>query len=367
MIITTITLENYIPKALALADSVKLHDPKSKFFVCLCEKNFPSDLPKNQNVDSWILAKDLGFQNFGRHIISHDPLEGATSIRGMLFQYLFDHFPEEDYFVYIDPDIMVYSDFDELRTILSKYDIVITPHLVSPGNCYLETCCLRYGTYNMGFFGLRRSTVSEQFLEWWSDRLAYSCYKDPEHGFFTDQKWVDLVPAMFGAHILRNPSYNVATWTMINRVVTRDGDKLRVDDQPLRFIHFSQWDQGSFFGAIEAWGTTDKELMTYIGKQYETALKEHNQKSFGERRWSYAYLNDGGKISPSLREAFKQKDFLSSADPYSLSLDKINRAYQGYLLKSPYHKVGRALSVRARLVIRKLKRALRILGFKIAY
>jgi hypothetical protein len=358
MIITTITLENYIPKTLALADSIKLHEPKAKLIVCLCEKNFPSDLPQSQNVDSWILAKDLGFKNFGRHMISHDPLEGATSVRGMLFRYLFDHFPEEDYFVYIDPDIIVYSDFEELRNMLSEHDIVVTPHLVSPGNCYLETCCLRFGTYNMGFFGLHRSGVSERFVNWWCDRLAYSCYKDPEHGFFTDQKWVDLVPALFGAHILRDPSYNVATWTMINRVVTRDGDKFQVDGRPLRFIHFSQWDQGSFFGAIEAWGTTDKELMIYLGKKYEAALKAHNQESFGKRPWSYACLDDGGKIDSSLREAFKQKDFLPSEDPYSLSMGQIRRAYRGYQLKRPSRKVERGLSENARLVIRRLKRAL---------
>lgn len=325
MIICSSLCANYIPKAIVLAESIKRLDPKSTTCFCLVEKEFPQDLPQNSAVDFWVLSKDLGFKNFGRYIVSHNVMEGSTAIKGMLFKYLFTRFPQKQNFVYLDPDIVVYSDFEELRRILSQHEIVLTPHLVSPADYYLELSLLNHGTYNLGFLGLRRSANAESFVAWWCDRLDYACYDDMPHGIFTDQKWIDLVPAFFGAYLLRDPGYNVATWTMFNRTITQKGDMLLANGQPVRFIHFSGFEKNTYFWAIDRWAKTDKALLTILGKQYEKILKEHKQETFGNRKWSYDYLDNGEKITPQLRYAFRQKNFLPMVDPYILSVREIKK------------------------------------------
>lgn len=314
MIICSCFATNYMPRALVLAESVKRFEPNVITFFCLVEKSFPKNMPNTPFVDYWILAKNLGFENFGRFIASHNVMEGSTAVKGMLFRYLFDRFPKEEYFVYLDADIVVFSDFSELVDILSQNEIVLTPHLVSPGDYYLEKSLLNHGAYNLGFLGLKRSVNSEKFIEWWRDRLQYACYDDKQNGIFTDQKWIDLVPSFFDVFLLKEPGYNVANWTMINRTITQKEEAFFANGKPLRFIHFSLINKDVYFKSIQRWAKTDKELLWKLGSEYLTCLQEHFQDKFGTRPWSYDFLNNGEKISPRLRYAFRRDDFLPNED-----------------------------------------------------
>lgn len=325
MLICTSTCTNYLPKAMVLAETLKQCNPRRRFLVCLVEKKAPPEAVDYPHFDAVILAKDLGFPYFGRFISSHTRVEASTAIKGQLFRYLLDHFPQENTFTYLDPDIYVYSDLVELDECLQHEDIVLTPHLLYPGNLDMELSCLNHGIFNLGFLAIRRSEEAERFIDWWRSRLEFACYDDMPHGIFTDQKWVDLAPAFFHTYLLKEPGYNLATWTLMGRKVSREGGQLFANQRPIRFIHFSGFDSNIFFKAVEWWVTTNKKLVISLGEEYRRALLANGQERFGHMPWSYDFLNNGQPMPPKVRRALRDKNLLPRQDPYALSVRQLRR------------------------------------------
>jgi hypothetical protein len=325
MLICTSICSNYLPKAMVLAESVKRLQPGRKFVVCLVEKEVPAEARRFPHFDDVILARDLGFPNFGRFIASHSKVEAATAVKGQLFRHLLDRFPGEQAFVYLDPDIRVFTDPTELDELLQHEDIVLTPHLLYPGNLDMELSCLNHGIYNLGFLAVRRSPEAERFIEWWSARLDFACYDDMGNGLFTDQKWVDLAPAFFNVRLLKHPGYNVATWTLMHRKFSESEGMLKVNGQPVRFIHFSGFDSGTYFKAIDWWVTEHKELAVRLGEEYRAALSAHGQDRLGRIPWSYDLLDNGRPFPPDVRRALRDKNLLPEQDPYSLTAPHLKK------------------------------------------
>src|SRR5690606_17865406 len=116
-----------------------------------------------------------------------------------------------------------------------------------------EICSLKHGIYNLGFIGVAANDAGRQFAAWWSSRLYNFCRNDIPNGLFTDQRWIDLVPAMFSdVCIMRAPRHNVASWNLTTRELTRteDGD-YRVNGEPLGFYHFTGFDSGAHLLMVE--------------------------------------------------------------------------------------------------------------------
>jgi hypothetical protein len=50
------------------------------------------------------------------------------------------------------------------------------------------------------------------FVQWWAKMTHQACHDDTARGIFPDQKYCDIVPALFdGVHIERDPGCNVAS------------------------------------------------------------------------------------------------------------------------------------------------------------
>ncbi|MEW6517686.1 MAG: hypothetical protein AB1439_12375 [candidate division FCPU426 bacterium] len=325
MIVCTSVCANYLAKSAVLAETLKRHHPRARTVFCLVEKARPERMPETAAVDEWVLARDLGWKHFGRYIISHSRVEGATAIKARLLQYLLAHFPRENQFVYLDPDVMVTSDLRELGRLLERHPLVLTPHLLEPGNLEMEESCLNHGVFNLGFLGLRRSAEAARFLEWWSERLRHACYDDRANGLFTDQKWVDLAPAFFEVHLLRDPGYNVATWALQERKLTRRGGRLFANRRPVRFVHFSGFDQGVYFWAVDRWVAGNKLLARELGATYARLLEAHGEAAYRQMPRSYDFLDSGEKIPAFLRRAFVDPRWLPAEEPYDLTMKQLRR------------------------------------------
>jgi hypothetical protein len=106
-----------------------------------------------------------------------------------------------------------------------------------------ELNILLSGTYNGGLLGVSETPFARSFLAWWQDRVYKHCCHAVARGMHYDQHWLDLVPVYFdGVHILRDPTYNVAYWTLPERNVHVPENLLPVATQPCRFFHFSGFD-----------------------------------------------------------------------------------------------------------------------------
>jgi hypothetical protein len=149
-----------------------------------------------------------------------------------------------DAVLYLDSDVEVFASLEPLLDLTREHSLVLTPHLTEPPPLALEpgeeATRLAGGVYNNGFLGVSRA--ARPFLEWWRSRLARHCRNDLANGYFVDQRWVDLAPALFPFHALRDPGANVAAWNLITRRVEETAGGYLVDGAPLRFFHFSGFD-----------------------------------------------------------------------------------------------------------------------------
>src|SRR3546814_5903340 len=75
-----------------------------------------------------------------------------------------------------------------------------------------------HGIYNLGHLFVRPDENGRALARWWADRLDKYCFDDNTIGLFTDQRWMDLVPANFVCFkILRVPNMYVDSWNIGGR------------------------------------------------------------------------------------------------------------------------------------------------------
>lgn len=306
MIYYTSICANYLPKAMALAESVKRYNKDAVFILCLVERDMPDVAESFEYFDEVILAKDAGWENFETFIFRHTIVEASTAVKPQFMRHLMDLYKDEDKFVYLDPDVLVYGEFVELKAILESSSIVLAPHLLRPGNIDMEISSLAHGSYNLGFLAVSRTENSASFLSWWAERLFLFCYDDKSRGIFTDQKWIDLAPSFFDVHILKHQGYDFATWSLLGSDLRAYEDGYIVNGDPLRFIHFSGLDSGTIDKAITWWLTEDnRSCFVELYEDYKRRLEARGQSTLGKLPWSYANYDSGQPISKSTRIAFR--------------------------------------------------------------
>jgi hypothetical protein len=258
--------------------------------------------------DAVVLAKNLRWEHFEPFIFRHTIVEASTAVKGELLRFLFKNYPEEDKFVYLDPDIKVYADFVELHSLLERHSLILAPHLLRHGNIDMEISSLAHGCYNLGFLALSRGENAGAFLDWWSERLFSYCYDDKAKGLFTDQRWADLAPCFFDAHILKHHGYDFATWSLLNCCLEELDGEIFVNGDPLRFIHFSGLDGGTVKWAVDQWlhDPNGKKIFECLYEEYMAEHNEHDVAGLSKIPWSYAVYDDGKPISKTARLIFRE-------------------------------------------------------------
>lgn len=320
MIIFTSICTNYAHKARTLAQSVKQHMPDAKFFVCLTEREIPPSLQDDDRFDRIVLSKDMWNGNFDRFIFKHAIVEASTAVKGRFFCWLFEQYPDEDCFVYLDPDCYVYDDFIELKEELKKKSIVLCPHLLHPGNIDMELSSTAHGVYNLGFLAVSNDSTGFEMVKWWADRLYLFCYDDIANGVFTDQKWVDLAPCFFDVKILRHYGYDFAPWGLYGCKVEKKDGKFFVQNQPVRFVHYSG------YGAVakqcmEKWQGENAVAFTEMYDEYCVQHEKNNEDQISKTPWSYNTYHDGRSIAAEVRRRYRTDWDLMFAneDPFALN------------------------------------------------
>jgi hypothetical protein len=336
MIIGTIATNSHLPKALIMVESIKEHMPLAKVVLCLVERNIHTSLKDCAVFDEVVLAKDLGFEDFDQYVFKYDALQATCSLKPVLMQYLLTTYKHNDMFVYLDTDIRLFSPLDEIAEILEKNSILLTPHSIYPlihpvsssvnkfqSIRWKELGILSTGLFNAGCFALKRNDNSTAFLNWWKKRLARYCYKDIKEGLFDDQRWLNLAPCYFDVYLLKHPGYNVAFWNLYERTVRKlPNGSYSVNDQILRFFHFSQID--SFLKEViksmpESGARSDVKSMY---KDYVLALNDHHWEEYQGIQWSYGYFFNGKRIKQHSRQKYRKNAQLYPSNPFSLTNSK---------------------------------------------
>jgi hypothetical protein len=249
--IAAIATTSYLPHAATLAASLAAAHPDTERVLLWV------DPPAGVRLEN--AAGRLGY----RHVIVPQELVAAERLAGMRARYsdaelcfalkplllckMLDSGCASA--IYLDTDVFVYAGLTPVFEALAGNSIALTPHITEPlpddDRLPRDLTILRAGAFNLGFIGVRNTPEARRFLDWWAARESRYGYVDPVRGWGGDQKWCDMVPALFdNVAILKNPGYNVAYWNLPSRRLSRVQGEWFAGGEPLVFFHFSGFDPG---------------------------------------------------------------------------------------------------------------------------
>lgn len=242
----TIVAQNYLPAARVLASSYLEHHPDHRFVIAVIDAagEEAADAAGGLADSRCLLLDRTAFgipeEDYLRMATGYTVTELATSVKPYVLREL--RRAGADVVIYLDPDIRVFRPMPELAELATAHQLVLTPHFVTPlprdGKEPDEAVIMATGIFNLGF--IATGPGAEPFLDFWAERLRHDAIVDPERQLFTDQRWVDQVPALYPHHVLRDPGFNAAYWNLHERELERTaGGELRLGGEPLRFFHFS--------------------------------------------------------------------------------------------------------------------------------
>lgn len=331
IVIATICAANYLPKAACLARSLKQTQPKHTFVMCLVERDRSTVVEVKDWFSEVKLACELGIPNFDSFIFRHERHEACRAVKARFLLWAMKRFGDEQNFLYLDPDVLAYSRFEELEALMpefqifSKAQIIVTPHQLYDEDSLADIRAntfraLTRGTFNLGFLAIRRSQPAVEFLEWWNGKLQALCYIDWQtRGLFGDQKWAALGISFFDMKVLREPGYNVGNWNVSTRKVALDSSsRYLVNGKPLRFFHFSDIDSGRdlYFFRRSVDGNSP---IFEMRRAYLTELESFGQRASMNTPWSYGSFLSGAAISREIRFRYRDSPQLVARfpDPFS--------------------------------------------------
>lgn len=331
---TSITA-NYFAKARTLGETLKYHNSEARFVVVLSDYLPETVTLDEEPIDYILYSREFKrIDNVNAFFFKHTVTELCTAVKAMAALEIIERF-KADNVIYLDPDIAVFNSLFNLEQYFLDNSILLTPHQTKPEQLdrYVinnEILFLKRGTFNFGFFGVKNDSEGLRFLNWWNSRLFDYCFDDnydllPELsqsgllGLFTDQKWGDLVPALFDrVKIIKEPGYNVCTWNLTQRVLKVNGDQITVDGEPLYFFHFSGYDSGGHINELNnilAYDNRNTDVKK-ISKWYGEKLRENGEKEFSEVRFDRTCYSNGEVIRDFERKLYHIRKDIHHIEPF---------------------------------------------------
>ena len=310
----TILARNYLPKALALADSLERHGSEHPLAIFLIDATPETELPEHAGVryltPAWLELPERDVLDLA---MSYDLVEFATAVKPLVLGQLLD---EHEQVFYLDPDTYLTSAMTELAPTLagSGAGILLTPHYLEPVPAaahFSEGHLLSVGVYNLGFCGVDRR--ARPFLAWWWEHLREECLHDAVAGLFVDQKWVDIGAVLFDATPLKHYGYNVSVANLHERPIARDesGYYVASSDDRLRLFHFHAFDTSrpeelsTRLNESTAHLRADNEAIDDLCREYAATLIEKEKLAGPPPVYRFGVDSGGRKITRRMRHAYR--------------------------------------------------------------
>lgn len=287
--IFTVCNSDFLAQARTLADSFREDD--FDFYVG-CTDLASHTLNSTESKIEVIGADKLLNQEEFRKLKYRNIVEFCTAIKPFTLSFLLGRGYENIF--YFDPDIFIYNTkfiFDLSRDSAS---INLTPHSIKPENCFMqELKRTEFGIFNLGFLHVKNDINGAELCKWWKQRCLDDCYDDIASGVFTDQKFFDLVPALFdNVRVLRRLDLNLAYWNFALY-------EPLINPESVSFIHWSSKDisdpenlsKKSLHGEsaiklVGAWKSMSEDYVSKLSKN-----RERSTFSYDKICESYHYSN----------------------------------------------------------------------------
>jgi lipopolysaccharide biosynthesis glycosyltransferase len=356
--VCTIITKSYLPYARTLASSLMKHNPDVVLYVLLVDRIDCYFDPSLENF-KFIYLEDLSnAEEIEQMCFYYNAFELCCALRGFLHEYMFDRTNIRKW-IFLDSDIMIFSPLDVIFEQLKTTSILLTPHnTIKPINDkYIASCevsILRCGLYNAGFLGLNRTAISKEFIAWFKNRLKNFAFDDTnqekrDRGLFVDQLWLNLAPLYFDdVKNCSEPGANLGYWNFFDRILTKDSfGEIKVNEEPLLFIHFSGWDINNPSKVTKHSSIYDENEPNFwleLSELYKNNLLKNNYNVCTNFPYAFNFFHNGKSITPIMRRQYYdltlQGDSLGCSpfsDEYYLRLKPVDieMSYKRILKKVP--------------------------------
>lgn len=229
----------YLPRGLALMESMMAHDRTARFHVLALDESCADILGRlgNPNIAVVPLAEleaadpELLAVKPGRSLVEY-----YFTLTPCLPRYLLrKHGAAITAITYLDADLWFFADPETVWREIGDASVAVTPHRFSPERQHLK----KYGLYNVGWVTWRNDAEGRRCLEDYRGNCLEWCYDRLEDDRFADQKYLDAWPGRYaGVRALEHPGINAAAWNVNSHQLSDVDGVLMIGDRRLVFWHY---------------------------------------------------------------------------------------------------------------------------------
>jgi hypothetical protein len=325
--LVTVVTRNYLPYAEVLQASCRRWEPDTSLYIVVADR-LPPESQWQPATEAVVWADQLGIADWSKFTFQYTPFELSCALK----PYAMSHVLEQGFeqVAFLDADMALYGPLRSLWKALRSSSIVLSPHLSHPlpddGRRPTESDFLNVGTYNGGLVACCNDPTGRDFVYWWMEHLRSQCYVDVTHGIYVDQKWLNLVPAIFpNVTSLREPSCNAGHWTLSQYPIVGDRQAgYSIGRYPLECFHFSNFlpaDPFQFMHTQTRVSFQNAPALEQLVRDYHTQLQHFGLAKFSTLECQFSRLSNGVLIKPEWREAVRRGHSAVSqlADPFDAS------------------------------------------------
>lgn len=233
----TIVNERYALRALVLYKSL-LPYLGNKRFVVYCVDDGAVRVLENMREKSLLVVAPDDFEDADLLSLKNErPINAyCWMCKPVILEHALARFPDAEWAVYLDSDMMAFADPDEGLPSESDANVVLTPH--RPSDDYFSDFIPTVGHYNAGYVAFRNTEIGRSALHWWRDRCVEYCPGAPVDGVYADQKYLDDVAVNFsGVHASGHAGLNAGPWNILGYRISMRDNKVFVNDDALLLYH----------------------------------------------------------------------------------------------------------------------------------
>jgi hypothetical protein len=230
----------YLVKGLAMLESLARHCPGAHVHVlCMDERTHQILSQINLAFVSLIRLQEVETEALLEAKKDRGVAEYCWTLSPCLPYFVLERHRHIDFITYVDADLLFYSSVQPLFDEIGDASIAIIEHRFSERLKDREV----NGRFCVEWVSFRRDEEGMACLSRWRDQCIEWCYYRLEEGRMGDQKYLDEWPSRYKAcHILMHAGAGIAPWNYSRYRFSRDsGGRITVDDAPLIFYHFHQF------------------------------------------------------------------------------------------------------------------------------
>lgn len=236
----TLTTLEYLPKCIALLDSIESHTDSFHIWIC-CMDDTVYDILSRMSLENVTLIKfsDIEDNSLRAAKKNRKDYEYCWTLKAPLMLYIFENYENVTSLLYLDADIYLFSRPDRCFETLGRYTVLLTHHNFSQSYKHLYR---KKGWLNAGIIGFKRCSTALSYLKWWRKKCIEWCFDVVSEGRFGDQKYLDNFLKPHGsAYLEESIGMNAAVWNLEDKEVYCRGEDIFIGGDPLIFYHFSSF------------------------------------------------------------------------------------------------------------------------------